>query len=229
MLPFYPFYWADYGSKTLYLTMQQHGAYLLLLRFQYTTGRRIPHELRYSLATGSLEQERADVDFVLGQFFKRKGDEWYSEKAEAVIKEATDRHQAFVNGGKNSRKAPYSQPSQRLPASSKPASSNYNNNNKERSGASRRGSEGRADAAPLETKTIHPSWNGSRAKLTGMLDKGDAEFVAYYAETELEVGPPMVLCVPTEARRGMIVRNHGSKLSRLFGLIEIQVAKDVNA
>jgi uncharacterized protein YdaU (DUF1376 family) len=41
MLSYYPFYWADYSSKTYNLTQGQHGAYMLLLRHIYSTGKSI--------------------------------------------------------------------------------------------------------------------------------------------------------------------------------------------
>lgn len=80
-------------------------------------------------------------------------------------------------------------------------------------------------AAPPPPKTIDPSWNGFQAKLSNILAGGEAEFMAYFANSRLETGPPATLSVPTGAIRDQIVRKHGSKLSRLFGPIEIQVVR----
>lgn len=96
----YPFYWSDYSGKTMHLSMGQHGAYMLFLRWVYTTEKPIPHKQRYSIARAMLEQERSDADFVLSEFFIREGDEWRSNRADAVINETKNRHERRVNAGK---------------------------------------------------------------------------------------------------------------------------------
>ena len=95
----YPFYWGDYSSKTLHLTQSQHGAYLLFLRYIYTTEKPIPHEQRYSIARAVLEQEQGDADLVLHSFFEQKGAFWHNERAELVITEANAKHEKRVNAG----------------------------------------------------------------------------------------------------------------------------------
>lgn len=98
--PWYPFYWSDYSGKTMHLSMGQHGAYMLFLRWVYTTEKAIPHKQRYSIARAMTEQEQGDADFVLSEFFTRENDEWRSKRAEAVIYETKNRHEKRVNAGK---------------------------------------------------------------------------------------------------------------------------------
>lgn len=97
--PWYPFYWGDYSSKTLHLSLSQHGAYLLLLRFTYTTEKPIPHQHRYSIARAMLEHEQEAVDFVLDSFFQRRGDSWHNVRAEEIISESNVKHAKRVSAG----------------------------------------------------------------------------------------------------------------------------------
>ena len=104
-LPWYPFFWGDYSKKTLHLSQSQHGAFLLCLRYIYTTGRPIPHARRHAVGQGFTRSEQADIDYVLESFFERDGDHWRSVKAEGVIHEAHRVHdQQSANGGKGGRK-----------------------------------------------------------------------------------------------------------------------------
>lgn len=96
----YPFYWSDYSGKTLHLSMSQHGAYMLFLRWIYTSEKRIPHNQRYSIARAMSEQERQDADLVLSEFFVKDGDEWCSKRAEMVIYDTKNKHENRVNAGK---------------------------------------------------------------------------------------------------------------------------------
>jgi uncharacterized protein YdaU (DUF1376 family) len=103
--PWYPFFWSDYSGKTLHLTMAQHGAYILLLRWIYTTGTAIPHKQRFSIAQARLDSERSDVEAMLGQFFVRKKDGWHNPKADEVMQDAEIRHKKLVEAGRAGGKA----------------------------------------------------------------------------------------------------------------------------
>ncbi|UEM08087.1 YdaU family protein (plasmid) [Skermanella rosea] len=122
--PWYPFYWGDYSAKTLHLTQAQHGAFILLLRYIYTTGKPIPDEHRFSIARASLEQERSDVDFVLTSFFTLIDGVWRNQKAEEIITEAEQKHEARVKAGKKGGKRKASN----AKAKPKPGSTNHNHN-----------------------------------------------------------------------------------------------------
>jgi len=100
MLPYYPFYWADYSSKTYDLTQGQHGAYLLFLRHIYTTGKPIPDKQKFSIARALLEQEQENATFVLETFFTLKNGFWVQDRAFQIIAEQQNKHQARVKAGK---------------------------------------------------------------------------------------------------------------------------------
>lgn len=220
MQPWFPFYWADYSGKTMHLTQGEHGAYMLFLRYVYTTGKPIPHERRLSIAQARLDEECANAEAVLAQFFKRKGDHWHNEKAQEVIEEAQRRHEAYVKAGQSGGKRRYNKATPSAIASLKPGPSNYNNKEKEKSGASLRASDGRA-SAPL--KEVHPSWNGTQSKMLSKID--EADFNAYFAAARLNVGPPISIEVDTPAVASLIERKFGSKLRTLFGAVEIEVVR----
>ena len=103
--PWYPFFWSDYSGKTLHLTMAQHGAYILLLRWIYTTGTAVPHKRRFSIAQARLDSERSDVEAMLGEFFVRKKDGWHNSKADEVMQDAEIRHKKLVEAGRAGGKA----------------------------------------------------------------------------------------------------------------------------
>lgn len=105
MLPYYPFWWADYSAKTFNLTQGQHGAYLLFLRHIYTEGTTVPDADRYSIARAVLEQEQANADFILNKFFIRQGDQWFHSRAFEVLEDAHKAHEKRVNAGKKGGQA----------------------------------------------------------------------------------------------------------------------------
>ena len=135
-LPWYPFFWGDYSSKTLHLTQGQHGAYLLLLRWIYTTGKPIPAKQCYSIAQARLKQEIADTDTVLVEFFEEICGFWHNIKAEEVIAEAQEKHQKLAEAGRagGMKRASLAQ------ASLKPVSSNYNHIQNQKEEGSEEGS-----------------------------------------------------------------------------------------
>jgi uncharacterized protein YdaU (DUF1376 family) len=98
--PWYPFYWSDYSGKTMHLTQGQHGAYFLLLRWIYTTGKPIPHKARFSIAQARLESERSDAQATLDQFFERRGAFWHNLRAEEIMQAAEDKRQKLIEAGR---------------------------------------------------------------------------------------------------------------------------------
>lgn len=99
-LHWFPFYWDEYSSKTMHLTQGQHGAYMLLLRWVYTTGKPIPAKQRYSIAQARLKQEISDTDAILAEFFEEKQGFWHNLKAEEVMAQAQEKHSKFVAAGR---------------------------------------------------------------------------------------------------------------------------------
>lgn len=104
-LPFYPFYWSDYSGKTMHLSQGEHGAYMLLMRYIYTTGKGVPDKQRYSIARATLEQEIANVESVLEQFFVLRGDVWENSTITEVMSEADEAHKRRVEAGSKGGKA----------------------------------------------------------------------------------------------------------------------------
>jgi len=99
-LHWFPFYWDDYSTKTLHLTQGQHGAYMLLLRWCYTTGNPVPAKQRYSIAQARLKHERSNTDTVLAEFFHEENGVWRNLKSEAVMSEAAATHEKNVVKGR---------------------------------------------------------------------------------------------------------------------------------
>ena len=104
-LPFYPFYWADYSSKTFNLTQGQHGAYMLCLRHLYATGEMIPDAERYTIGKAMDDEGRKNIDSVLEKFFIRDGDNWTHERVKEVMKSSESAHKRRVTAGKAKGKA----------------------------------------------------------------------------------------------------------------------------
>lgn len=118
--PWYPFYWSDYSGKTFHLTQGEHGAYMLLLRQIYTTGKPIPEIMVYSVAKATLDQERSNVDSVLEQFFFKKNG-WQHRRASEIMQQAEEKHKKLVESGSKGGKARSSHPQATLKRrSSKP-------------------------------------------------------------------------------------------------------------
>jgi len=69
------FYWRDYIADTGHLTLEQHGAYLLLMAHYYTTGRPLPANasLLQRICRCMTDAERAATEQVLGEFFVLEG------------------------------------------------------------------------------------------------------------------------------------------------------------
>ncbi len=103
-LPFYPFYWGDYSSKTFDLTQGQHGAYMLFLRHIYAEGTPIPDKQRYSIAKALLKQEQENADFILARFFIKTGGGWMNNRALEVMEEAESKHYRRVIAAQKPRK-----------------------------------------------------------------------------------------------------------------------------
>ncbi len=100
-MPFYPFYWADYSSKTFDLTIEQHGAYMLFLRHIYTTGESIPNKYRFSIARAMSEESQQNAQIVLEKFFILDGDNWRNLRSEEVINEQNLKHSRRIEAGRS--------------------------------------------------------------------------------------------------------------------------------
>ena len=100
-LHWYPFMWGQYATKTSHLSQGEHGAFLLFMAYIYTRDAQgVPDKQRYSIARAVLEQERANADAVLDEFFDLKDGFWVNDTCAEIISKQNKRHQKRVIAGK---------------------------------------------------------------------------------------------------------------------------------
>lgn len=98
-IPLYP---GDYLRDTSALTMQQHGAYLQVLLHYYVSGpiskdaaayagAGAPVSALHRACSAFTENEREDVQFVLGKFFYLDGDFWRHKRADVELAKSAER------------------------------------------------------------------------------------------------------------------------------------------
>lgn len=90
----YPHHIGDYGKDTRNLSVTEHGAYRLLLDYQYATEQPIPNDLKelYRIVGAQTAPERKSVDKVAERFFPVNGDgRRHNKRAEAEIARYTQR------------------------------------------------------------------------------------------------------------------------------------------
>lgn len=135
MLPYYPFFWGDYFSKTADLSQTQHGAFMLFLRHIYGTGKVIEDKKRYHIAMAFTEEERESADYVLKRFFKESIQDglkiWRNEKCEKVIKEADEKHLTNSKRAEKAANARWGKESNSTNNAPSIASSNSSSNSQE--------------------------------------------------------------------------------------------------
>jgi uncharacterized protein YdaU (DUF1376 family) len=179
--PWYPFFWSDYSGKTLHLSQGEHGAYMLLLRWIYTTEQPIPAKQCYGIARATTEQEQSNVDSVLRQFFTETTDGWVNDRALQVIRDANASHLRRVRAGKEGGKAKARRAKHRssnATAMLEQSSSNQNQNqNQEDSDSSLRSeSEAPAPLFPYQEKTAYEQRRAIRLDPDWKPDDEDREF-----------------------------------------------------
>jgi hypothetical protein len=77
-------------------------------------------------------------------------------------------------------------------------------------------------AAPAEAP-IHASWKDDGARLISDIGKG--AFSAYFANSNLDPGPPVVIRVARPILKSMIEQKFAGALARVFGAVTIEVVK----
>lgn len=101
---YYERHLGDYAKDTAHLSALEHGVYTLLLDRYYATEAPIPAAHVYRVAKAISKCERQAVDFVLGEFFKREGDDWRNGRADEEIEKARLRiATAQANGKRGGR------------------------------------------------------------------------------------------------------------------------------
>ena len=98
---FYKHHIGDYAKKTVHLSMLEHGAYLLLLHAYYGTEKPLPMDSLYRIARAHTGAERAAVDSVVAQFWKKTDAGLINGRAFAEIEHASE---LVVTAQENGRK-----------------------------------------------------------------------------------------------------------------------------
>lgn len=112
---FYKHHIGDYAKKTGGLTLAEHGAYLLMLHVYYGTEKPLPaNENLYRILRAFTKSERAAVDSIAKQFWKKTPEGYVNGRAFAEIEsaqEAADHsRKAGRLGGNPKKKAGYNEP-----------------------------------------------------------------------------------------------------------------------
>lgn len=101
-LPFLPFYVADYRLDTPHLTLEQHGAYVMLLSLCWTTpGCSIPADPSWIMGRLRIDAEAYEraVAPVVAEFFRRARGRIYSRRLRAEFESALATHQLRSSAG----------------------------------------------------------------------------------------------------------------------------------
>ena len=94
----------DYAKDTTNLTTLEHGVYNLLIDRYYSTEKGIPADQVYRVTKAASKEERSATDFVLGEFFQKRGNTWASKRCDEEIAKARHRiEQARLNGKNGGR------------------------------------------------------------------------------------------------------------------------------
>jgi uncharacterized protein YdaU (DUF1376 family) len=87
---YYPHHIGDYAKDTNHLSWDEDMAYTRLLRAYYAREAPIPASEAYRLARASSKAQKAAVDAVLNEFFKREHDGWHNKRADEEIVRARE-------------------------------------------------------------------------------------------------------------------------------------------
>ena len=101
---YYQRHLGDYAKDTTNLTALEHGVYNLLIDRYYSTEKGIPADQVYRVSKAASKEERSATDFVLGEFFQKRGNSWVSKRCDEEITKARHRiEQARLNGKNGGR------------------------------------------------------------------------------------------------------------------------------
>ena len=90
----YARYPGDYQRDTGHLSLEQHGAYAVLLDAYYGTGRPLPASAVHRLTRAVTDSERSAVDSVLSEFWIKAQACWTNPRAKAEIDKAMAKREA---------------------------------------------------------------------------------------------------------------------------------------
>jgi uncharacterized protein YdaU (DUF1376 family) len=99
--PWVSWFAGEYLNKTRHLTMSQHGAYSLLLWEYYISGPIPAREQQVlNICLAHAEHEKADVAFVLSEFFTVENGFYHNARADEEISKRQDIRNKRVEAGK---------------------------------------------------------------------------------------------------------------------------------
>jgi uncharacterized protein YdaU (DUF1376 family) len=99
---YYPFHLGDYAAHTRNLSLIEDIAYRRMLDAYYLSERPLvgsSHEVAREIG---MRDQITDVEYVLGKFFKREGDEWINERADKEIEKFKEKTAQASKAGKAS-------------------------------------------------------------------------------------------------------------------------------
>jgi uncharacterized protein YdaU (DUF1376 family) len=104
-LPWYAHNLRAYDERTDHLTMQQHGAYRMLMDAYYRRGGPLPKDAKQlrSICKAFARAELADLSLILAEFFDLRSDGWHNVGCDREIAKAKEisekRRKAGKTGG----------------------------------------------------------------------------------------------------------------------------------
>ncbi|MDR3414611.1 MAG: DUF1376 domain-containing protein [Nevskia sp.] len=101
-MDFYKRYPADYGKKTRHLSLQEHGAYALLLDWAYASELPLPEsfEAVCRICSATTRDDRKVVESVLGQFWVKGAQGWTHKRVVEEIAKADVNRTNGIRGGR---------------------------------------------------------------------------------------------------------------------------------
>lgn len=104
-----PFYFGDYTKKTSSLTLEQHGAYLMLMKEYWNTGEPLPKDrLKLYRSCGAFSQsEQQSVDYILENYFIEQENNFFHERIDFEINQALDNKRKKSEAGKKGMQQRY--------------------------------------------------------------------------------------------------------------------------
>lgn len=101
MAAWMPFYWGDYFKKTLHLSTEEHGAYLLLIGAYWEGGKPLVDDDQYLASIAKLSKFRwKNFREKLSQFFTVRDGFWHHDRVELELLKSSDRQAAAIANGR---------------------------------------------------------------------------------------------------------------------------------
>lgn len=183
---YYKHHLGDYDGATAHLSWDEDMAYTRLLRAYYRREAPIPAAEVYRLVRASSKAQKAAVDTVLSEFFKRTDDAWHNKRADEEI--TTYQAQADTNRriARERTVQRTVQPTVHEPSTNRPPNQNQNHKPVTNSVTPKRSNGAKPDPAKQEI------WTTGRALLVGQgVEKDEAG--AFLGRLVKEYGEKKVL------------------------------------